>query len=183
MNTSVDGVIDCKDMEFLIQDTLSKIHSCKKDFECCRETSRILEEQHAMLCNANQKLYEHNQILEQRIAYHRQRQDPYNFTPSFALGTNNYATEMIMDIGGSDKQDSTSKNNEKWNQRYQELQEYRETYGHCVVPQRYKANPKLGIWVATQRNAYEEYRLDQDRIEKLDQLGFVWDVKRDKKKT
>ena len=69
-----------------------------------------------------------------------------------------------------------SKNEEKWNRRYIELKEYKEKYGDCLVPQRYKENPQLGVWVATQRNAYEEYRLTKDRIEKLELLGFVWDA-------
>lgn len=69
-----------------------------------------------------------------------------------------------------------SKNEEKWNRRYEELKDYKTRYGDCLVPQRYKENSKLGIWVATQRNAYQGFRLTTERIDKLDVLGFVWDA-------
>lgn len=40
---------------------------------------------------------------------------------------------------------------ESWNQRFEELKQYKEENGHCLVPSRYPPNPELGIWVGTQR--------------------------------
>ena len=37
---------------------------------------------------------------------------------------------------------------ESWNQRYNELTEFRNEYGHCNVPSRYPPNPELGVWVS-----------------------------------
>jgi len=37
--------------------------------------------------------------------------------------------------------------------RFKELIQFNEEHGHCNVPQKYKANPELGVWVTTQRTA------------------------------
>jgi len=70
-----------------------------------------------------------------------------------------------------------------WDLRFQELIEYQQKHGHCMVPQHYKANKALGKWVSKQR---EQYRLflqgkasimKQEKINKLNTLGFCWGVK------
>ena len=35
------------------------------------------------------------------------------------------------------------------------LLEFKVQFGHCIVPQQYTANPKLGTWVSTQRRNYK----------------------------
>jgi hypothetical protein len=54
------------------------------------------------------------------------------------------------------------------------LTNYRETYGHCDVPFRWRENPNLGQWVATQRAARKKVRLDQEQIRRLESLGLRW---------
>lgn len=67
-----------------------------------------------------------------------------------------------------------------WDARYQELRDYHRRFGHVDVPTKYKPNPALGRWVSTQRSQYklwinrEESQMTQDRVEKLQQLGFKW---------
>lgn len=34
-----------------------------------------------------------------------------------------------------------------WEERCEELEEYKREKGNCRVPKRYKANPKFGKWV------------------------------------
>ena len=69
-----------------------------------------------------------------------------------------------------------------WEERYKELEKYKAEYGHCVVPKKYGP---LGSWVRSQRhimkdNDDESFEdgglLSQDRIDKLNKLGFIWDV-------
>jgi len=67
-----------------------------------------------------------------------------------------------------------------WEERYKELEEYKAEYGHCVVPKKYGP---LGSWVRSQRHSYNDDEsfedgglLSQDRIDKLNKLGFIWDV-------
>jgi hypothetical protein len=67
-----------------------------------------------------------------------------------------------------------------WKMRYEELIEYKELNGDCLVPQRFHENPQLGTWVNTQRRHFkllqEEKRscMTEERLEKLNAIGFSW---------
>ena len=70
-----------------------------------------------------------------------------------------------------------------WNEQFQQLCEYNVQFGHCIVPQKYSANPKLGWWVSNQR---VNYRFDQEgkpscmtpeRIRALNGIGFKWSLR------
>ena len=63
-----------------------------------------------------------------------------------------------------------------WATHYNELMEYKREYGNCNVPRGYKSNPRLGNWVNTQRKKYKSKLLSDDRIEQLNDLGFVWHI-------
>jgi hypothetical protein len=41
-----------------------------------------------------------------------------------------------------------------WGKRFQQLREFKVQFGHCRVPQRYAANPKLGPWVSLKLSDY-----------------------------
>ena len=60
----------------------------------------------------------------------------------------------------------------KWMTMYQRLKTYEERNGHAVVPLSYKKDRQLAIWVQTQRKLCEK----QDRVDLLNDLGFVWNV-------
>ena len=68
-----------------------------------------------------------------------------------------------------------------WDDRFNELVAFQEEHGHLNVPQ--KKGP-LGRWVSTQRRHYrfvqEENpsQLSPDRIDRLNQIGFQWRLKR-----
>ncbi|GFH46929.1 hypothetical protein CTEN210_03403 [Chaetoceros tenuissimus] len=73
-----------------------------------------------------------------------------------------------------------------WEKNYNALVAYKKEYGHCCVPQGFPENPKLANWVSNQRVLYKKLQekgngesetgLTKDRIEKLNELGFVWKV-------
>ena len=63
----------------------------------------------------------------------------------------------------------------QWEAKYQELLNYKEEHGDCNVPWKYLENPELGYWVYNQRQFYRNNELSKDKINKLEQLGFVWD--------
>jgi hypothetical protein len=65
-----------------------------------------------------------------------------------------------------------------WMTIYKQLMEYKREFGDCCVPRGYKANPSLGGWVANQRWLFSRKSLPEDRIEKLKQIGFAWESKR-----
>jgi hypothetical protein len=67
-----------------------------------------------------------------------------------------------------------------WSVRFQQMREFKVQFGHCLVPQQYAANPKLGVWVNTQRSKYRLYQegksspVTAERIQELESIGFDW---------
>lgn len=65
-----------------------------------------------------------------------------------------------------------------WARAYKALEEYKTTHGDCCVPKEFMTEDgmELGLWVQEQRiNLHYNY-LAQERMEKLDKLGFAWAV-------
>ena len=65
-----------------------------------------------------------------------------------------------------------------WEERRQELENFRNKHGHCFVPTKFPENPKLSIWVKCQRRQYKLFEagrrsnMTKERIAKLLELGF-----------
>jgi hypothetical protein len=61
------------------------------------------------------------------------------------------------------------------------LKAYREDYGDCRVQTHFKTGDgfALGRWVSGRRTAYREGRLSEERINELNELGFIWDSLQD----
>ena len=63
----------------------------------------------------------------------------------------------------------------KIGERLQQTIKVQSTGGHCLVPNRHKEeNFNLGRWVGNQRS--NKSTMHPERIQKLDELGFIWDV-------
>ncbi len=60
-----------------------------------------------------------------------------------------------------------------WSRIFEQLEAFKKKYGHCNVPQGYKAKKELGSWVRKQRSKRD--MLSRDKIAKLDMIGFDWD--------
>ena len=56
-----------------------------------------------------------------------------------------------------------------WNQRFEELQAFKEEYGHCHVPRK---TPKLGAWVKAQRGARRRASNSEEKRAKLQEIGL-----------
>ena len=67
-----------------------------------------------------------------------------------------------------------------WNERLQQMREFKVEFGHCRVPRKYAANPKLGHWVNTQRYNYKLPKegkpslMTAERSRELESIGFDW---------
>ena len=68
----------------------------------------------------------------------------------------------------------------KWEDLYERLLEFRMEHGHCNVSVGFKNDPKLARWVALNRTLGRENRMDLERKEKLELIGFSWGFFRDK---
>ena len=77
--------------------------------------------------------------------------------------------QMLKDIGFIWKRHETA-----WNEMYKKLLRYKEAFGDCSVPAEWKVDPKLGRWVTTQRRRKRQGKLAEDRIRRLDEIGFQW---------
>ena len=62
-----------------------------------------------------------------------------------------------------------------WEQRFKELERFKKTHGHCNVPSKYARNPALRHWVANVRKAKKHGTIAEERIRRLDALGFCWE--------
>jgi Fe2+ transport system protein FeoA len=62
-----------------------------------------------------------------------------------------------------------------WEEGFNHLKIYRDRVGDCLVEQRHKENGfALGQWVSRQRQSKDTLSLK--RRQRLDELGFVWDI-------
>lgn len=66
---------------------------------------------------------------------------------------------------------------ESWNAMFERLLIYKQRHGDCLVPHRYKDDPKLGRWVERQRRNRKRDSLPDSRVDRLDQVGFEWSVR------
>jgi hypothetical protein len=62
----------------------------------------------------------------------------------------------------------------RWDEMFAQLVEFQKKHGHCNVSRRCPENPRLANWVNNQRLRRRCGRLKQDRIDRLNEIGFVW---------
>ncbi|MBL8829670.1 MAG: Helicase associated domain protein, partial [Planctomycetaceae bacterium] len=65
---------------------------------------------------------------------------------------------------------------EGWEVMFARLEGFVKENGHAHVPQNFTTDRKLGRWVSTQRQHHRKGRLDRERVERLQSLGFTWRV-------
>ncbi|MEI8375981.1 MAG: helicase associated domain-containing protein [Planctomycetota bacterium] len=62
-----------------------------------------------------------------------------------------------------------------WEQRIRDLKAFKKIHGHCNVPCAYPPNSALGYWVASTRKRKKRGKLTEDRVRRLNGLGFCWE--------
>lgn len=74
----------------------------------------------------------------------------------------------------------STRSEQMWDTRMNELRQFKRQHGHAMVPRKYDPNPQLSSWVATQRKNYNRRQagktspLSLARIKELEEMGFVW---------
>lgn len=71
---------------------------------------------------------------------------------------------------------------ENWEEHFSALQEFKNEFGHCRVPNKFlsKDGLRLGQWVRVQRESYSaksRVELHDSRVERLEAIGFSWGVR------
>lgn len=67
-------------------------------------------------------------------------------------------------------------NNETWDEKFQMLQGWKNKHGDCNVTR--AQDPTLGRWVALQRENYKKRKLDENKVERLNEISFAWSIKK-----
>eukprot|EP00980_Cylindrotheca_fusiformis_P006910 scaffold1442_cov128-Cylindrotheca_fusiformis.AAC.31 len=144
-------------------------------------------------CNVPAR-YEKNRRLgiwvsAQRQQYKIMRQMPESAKARRSAPLTEERIGLLNDIGFTWTIRSRDTFGESWNQRFEELKEFKRIHGHCLVPSRYSESPELGVWVGTQRTQYRLYMsgqengtsttssMNEDRIRALEELGFAWGLR------
>ena len=67
----------------------------------------------------------------------------------------------------------------RWCSMYEEARKYYLKFGHLNVPMNYltSSGKKLSDWIIRQRRNYKLGKMPSEHKEKLDDIGFVWDIK------
>jgi hypothetical protein len=64
--------------------------------------------------------------------------------------------------------------NPVWDLKFNQLLEYKNRFGHCVVPARWPENCPLAFWVHNQRAFRRKGTLAPERVRRLNEIGFCW---------
>jgi len=64
-----------------------------------------------------------------------------------------------------------------WEEMFSALTSFKSRFENCNVPIRWAENPKLARWVSQQRYLRKKGTLSQERIRRLDSIGFEWALK------
>ena len=62
-----------------------------------------------------------------------------------------------------------------WEEMFSLLVKFKKTHGHCNVSQ--TEHRRLGKWVSRQRQVKKEGKISKDRIRRLEELGFQWQIR------
>jgi hypothetical protein len=64
---------------------------------------------------------------------------------------------------------------QQWMEVYKRLVAYQQSSNTTLVPKDYEPDPQLGEWVQKQRKLHNAQKLSQSRIDRLNDIGFVWE--------
>ena len=64
----------------------------------------------------------------------------------------------------------------RWERSFLRLREFRRRFGHSHVPAEWAENVNLGKWVGKMRRLKRAGRLSDEKLCRLNEVGFVWDA-------
>jgi len=110
-----------------------------------------------------------------RVSYRATKKQGINETPILAQEQINALDELGFDWSLKEPRQMKS-----FDERLEDLKEFKQNFGHTRVPTGYEKNPSLAYWCNNVKNAYKmkntgkkQYiALNQERIKALEQIGF-----------
>jgi len=75
------------------------------------------------------------------------------------------------------KERFTKEQNKLWETRFEELVQFKSTYGHCAVLIDDAQHGRLAKWVHQQRVTYTRGQMDDERLKRLSDIGFQWKIR------
>jgi superfamily II DNA or RNA helicase len=128
-----------------------------------------------------------NSDLLQWLRYQRilKKQEKLNTEQLEALSNIGYSFEIKYYGQGREKKQKIEKEKPEiernsWDSNYLRLLNFKMKVGNCNVPRDYKDDKPLANFVVRQRAYYKQGKLNNDQINKLEFLGFEWEVDRTK---
>jgi len=87
---------------------------------------------------------------------------------------------FVWDVHSFKKASRAAEGRKKWDSKLKLLLKYKTEKGDCCVPSSFKTDDgeELGKWVVQQRDLYRMKHLATDCVEKLNDIGFEWDVRK-----
>ena len=79
--------------------------------------------------------------------------------------------------GKTSSDNTTTKPGKKWDKMYSLLVKYKKTNKSITITKKFDDKHRLQYWIRQQRYYYNKKVLCVDRINRLDSIGFVWDVR------
>ena len=86
---------------------------------------------------------------------------------------NVFATHHRVSSFAIPARQAAARSQRTWEESFQYLKSYKETYGDCNVPRGYTQDKPLALWVMTQRMS--KSKLNPERREALNAIGFDWE--------
>jgi hypothetical protein len=90
--------------------------------------------------------------------------------------------QNLIEVPKASDKKTPRKKDSKWLSTLEELNEYKQIHGDCIVPRGYAENPRLASWVAEQRKQYKlmqdgkQSSITPERVLMLKELGFAWNA-------
>jgi hypothetical protein len=117
-------------------------------------------------------------VANLRSSYKRFQKNQQNYK---GLQFTEERLQQLRDVGF----DFDLKCGKTFEDRLEELREYKAKHGDVHVSQKYKGNPSLGSWCANMRTAYRRkkegkptlFNISEERIKILEDMGFEFSVR------
>ena len=61
-----------------------------------------------------------------------------------------------------------------WEMMFMKLEQFKQEFGHCRVPNQWARDKSLALWVMRQKKMYHQGKILEYRKQRLDKLGFTW---------